>query len=85
MATMDAATARTIGELVEGQRQIEGQIDKMEAKVDRLFFLGMGILGAVIAATVSSTSHHTPSKGSSRVCQWRGARIVRLWQGPWAS
>ena len=81
MATMDAATARTIGELVEGQRQIEGQIDK----VDRLFFLGMGILGAVIAATVSSTSHHTPSKGSSRVRQWRGARIVRLWQGPWAS
>ncbi len=52
MATVDATMAQTIGSLVEGQRQIESRLDRLESKVDRLIRVGMGLLGAIIASIV---------------------------------
>ncbi len=33
---VDTSLAQTIGQLVEGQCQLEGRIDKLESKVDKL-------------------------------------------------
>ena len=52
MTTADTTMARTIGVLVAGQRQIESIPDRLESKVDRLIWVGMGLLGAVIASIV---------------------------------
>ncbi len=53
MATVDTATAQTIGELVEGQRQINGRLDRLESKVDKLLWVGFGIIGTVLAALIT--------------------------------
>ena len=52
MTTTDTTMAQTIGALVEGQRDIEAQLDRLESKVDRLIWVGMGLLGAIIASIV---------------------------------
>lgn len=52
MTTADTTMARTIGVLVAGQRQIESILDRLESKVDRLIWVGMGLLGAIIASIV---------------------------------
>ena len=52
MSTVDTTMAQTIGALVEGQRQIESRLDRLETKVDRLIRVGMGLLGAIIASIV---------------------------------
>ena len=54
MNTVDTTMAQTIGALVEGQRQIESRLDRLESKVDRLIWVGMGLLGAIIASIVVS-------------------------------
>ena len=54
MNTVDTTMAQTIGALVEGQRQIESRLDRLESKVDRLIWVGMGSLGAIIASIVVS-------------------------------
>ena len=52
MATVDNTMAQIIGALVEGQRQLEARLDRLEGKVDKLLWVNVGLLGAVIAATV---------------------------------
>lgn len=52
MTTIDTTMAQTIGALVEGQRQIEARLDRLESKIDRLIWVGMGLLGAIIASIV---------------------------------
>ena len=52
MTTVDTTMGQTIGALVEGQRQIESRLDRLESKVDRLIRVGMGLLGAIIASIV---------------------------------
>lgn len=54
MNAADTTMAQTIGALVVGQRQIESRLDRLERKVDRLIWLGMGLLVAIIAAIVVS-------------------------------
>ena len=52
MAAVDPVIAQTIGALVEGQRQLEARLDRLEGKVDKLLWVNLGLFGAVIAATV---------------------------------
>ena len=52
MATVDNTIAQTIGALVEGQRQMEARLDRLEGKVDKLLWVNLGLFGAVIAATI---------------------------------
>ena len=52
MATVDNTIAQTIGALVEGQRQMESRLDRLEGKVDKLLWANVGLLAAVIAATI---------------------------------
>lgn len=52
MATVDNTIAQTIGALVEGQRQMESRLDRLEGKVDKLLWANLGLFGAVIAATI---------------------------------
>ncbi|MCY3693052.1 MAG: hypothetical protein OXI54_11490 [Chloroflexota bacterium] len=52
MATVDNTVAQTIGALVEGQRQMEARLDRLEGKVDKLLWVNLGLFGAVIAATI---------------------------------
>lgn len=52
MATVDNTIAQTIGGLAEGQRQMESRLDRLEGKVDKLLWANLGLLGAVIAATI---------------------------------
>ena len=48
------ATAQTIGELVEGQRQIGARMDRLENKVDKLLWLGFGLLGTTLVTAVAA-------------------------------
>ena len=52
MAMIDTTLAQTIGALVEGQRQLESRLDRLEGKVDKLLWANVGLLAAVIAATI---------------------------------
>lgn len=52
MAGMSNTVAQTIGALVEGQRQMEARLDRLEGKVDKLLWVNLGLFGAVIAATI---------------------------------
>lgn len=52
VVTVDTTMAQTIGALVERQRQIESCLDRLESKVDRLIWAGMGPLGVIIASIV---------------------------------
>ena len=52
------ATAQTIGELIEGQRQLSARMDRLEVrmdrlenKVDKLLWLGFGLLGTTVLVT----------------------------------
>ena len=40
------------GGMAEGQRQMESRLDRLEGKVDKLLWANLGLLGAVIAATI---------------------------------
>ncbi len=51
---METTTAQTIGELIEGQRQTNGRLDRLESKVDKLLWVGFGIIGAVVAALITA-------------------------------
>ena len=51
---MEITTAQTIGELIEGQRQTNGRLDRLEGKVDKLLWVGFGIIGAVVAALITA-------------------------------
>ncbi len=53
MAAVDIPLAQTIGQLVEGQRQLEGRIDKLESKLDKLLWANFGLIGAVLAGIAS--------------------------------
>ena len=46
--------AQTIGELTEGQRQINARLDRLESKVDKLVWLGVGIIGTTLATMVAT-------------------------------
>ena len=55
------ATAQTIGELVEMQRQLsesmerlEARMDRLENKVDKLLWLGFGLLGTTLVTAVAA-------------------------------
>ena len=48
------ATAQTIGELVEGQRQLNSRMDRLETKVDKLIWLGYGLLGTNLITAVAA-------------------------------
>jgi hypothetical protein len=48
------AMAQTIGELTEGQRQINARLDRLESKVDKLVWLGVGIIGTTLATMVAT-------------------------------
>ena len=50
---MEPATAQTIGELVEGQRQMNGRLDRLEAKVDKLLWAVFVLVGGIIASLVT--------------------------------
>ena len=52
MAMIDTTLAQTIGALVEGQRQLESRLDRLEGKVDKLLWANVGLLAAVIAPTI---------------------------------
>ena len=52
-ATM-VATARTIGEIVEGQRQTNARLDRLESKVDKLAWLGFGIIGTTLGGVIAT-------------------------------
>ena len=56
MTTVDTTTAQTIGTLVEGHRRLEGRIDKLEAKVDKLLWVSFGIIGAILAAIATGVT-----------------------------
>jgi hypothetical protein len=58
---MDITTAQiiddlreTVGELHAGQHQLDARMDRLESKVDRLVFVGIGILGATITTLVAT-------------------------------
>ncbi len=58
---MEPSTAQTIGELIEGQRQTNGRLDRLESKVDRLeakvdkaLWVGLGIIGSVLASLITA-------------------------------
>lgn len=48
------ATAQTIGELVEGQRQLNSRMDRLETKVDKLISLGYGLLGTTLITALAA-------------------------------
>ncbi len=48
------ATAQTIGELVEGQRQLNSRMDRLETKVDKLIWLGYGLLGTTLVTALAA-------------------------------
>ena len=48
------ATAQTIGELVEGQRQLNARMDRLENKVDKLLWLGFDLLGTTLVTAVAA-------------------------------
>ena len=48
------ATAQTIGELVEGQRQLNSRMDRLETKVDKLIWLGYGLLGTTLITALAA-------------------------------
>ncbi len=48
------ATAQTIGELVEGQRHLNARMDRLENKVDKLLWLGSGLLGTTLVTAVAA-------------------------------
>ena len=50
---MDPSTAQTIGQLIEGQRVLESRLDRLESKVDKLLWVGFGIICSVVAALVT--------------------------------
>ena len=51
-ATM-VATSRTIGELVD-QRQTNARLDRLESKMDKLVWLGFGIIGTTLSGAVAT-------------------------------
>lgn len=52
-ATM-VATSRTIGELVEGQRQTNARLDRLESKMNKLVWLGFGIIGTTLSGAAAT-------------------------------
>ena len=48
------ATAQTIGELVEGQRQLNSRMDRLETKVDKLIWLDYGLLGTTLVTALAA-------------------------------
>jgi hypothetical protein len=56
MTTADVTIAQTVGQLIEGQRQLEKRLDILDTKVDKLLWVGFGTIGAVLAAVVTGVA-----------------------------
>ena len=47
---MDASPAQTLGEL----QRLETRIDRLDGKVDKILWANFGVIGAVVAAVITS-------------------------------